>query len=103
MALGGDVDVLAGPGSTGDKEERLLGHEVDVVLVERGIEFDHIERLVRGGGVRGQVLLAIVMGSWYGIRTGDSGDSSVLQSSNVYLSSRCGNRGPMLRGGVTSS
>jgi hypothetical protein len=52
MAFRGDVDVLAGPGSTGNEEERLLGHEVDVVLVQRVIEFDHIERVVRGGGVR---------------------------------------------------
>ena len=43
MAFWRDVDVISSPRSAGHEEERLTGDEVDVVLVERRVEFDHVE------------------------------------------------------------
>ena len=35
--------MVSGPRSTGDEEQRLAGDEIDVVLGERRVEFDHVE------------------------------------------------------------
>lgn len=43
MAFWREVDVISSPRSAGHEEERLTGDEVDVVFVERRVEFDHVE------------------------------------------------------------